>query len=644
MISIHCCCYKLEHLYRIVCFNSPKYEFLEYSNASFCIVMRGLDLRAQDPPSLSQHVSMQRPASHCIHQPFLAQIRDRQINKAAPPKKTPPATRRTGTSPPPTRAGQKDGKQMTPRRPATPTSDHHTPPVPRRTPQPAARPPSSDRAPAPPDPLHQIGPRHCHSPPQRETGRSWRSTSYMQTPASAYDVRPPLSLRIDRNAAPKPCHTPITIPIQEVKAGLDREVRLGVLEKVPLVTWGQSTLLVTFPPGQCHPTTDKENDLRCMEWLSLRGPSSSWGQALHPTGITLPSGDGTDTSQPRKATSPRETATHRGTTPSSQQNQVHRWCPAVGRWHRGLLPSGSGVAAHLCHEGLNPEKFARFTVTPTEVRPADKFTAAINHPNRHYWHQGLVNQISYTFAMTLPFRDLLKPSFPLPMLTVALATSKQHIWTGVEIFDKGRPTCMATDWSKDGIGFWLTQKHCQCPSRDPFCCRDGWRVTLVGSMRQNLDTPRWKGRPWPLPMRSTEPGTSYSGAGRQAAHRREHRPRGYPEVLKSAKALLNCPCPDTRMSPAMYLFGRPIRDLQPTLPTWLQQPTQDGTTEHTRQTALKKRQSLGKNQHTKGLSPLKRGDRVLVQNQTGHHPTKWDSTGVMVEVMQYQSGWTATAD
>ena len=43
---------------------------------------------------------------------------------------------------------------------------------------------------------------------------------------------PPLSLTIDPNATPKPCHTPITVPIHwqdEVKAGLDRDVRLGVL-------------------------------------------------------------------------------------------------------------------------------------------------------------------------------------------------------------------------------------------------------------------------------------------------------------------------------------------------------------------------------------------------------------------------------
>jgi len=62
-------------------------------------------------------------------------------------------------------------------------------------------------------------------------------------------------------------------------------------------------------------------------------------------------------------------------------------------------------------------------------------------------------------------------------------------------------------------------------------------------------------------------------------------------TLKSAffKALLtykNCQCSDTRMSPAMCLFGRPIRDLLPTLSIQLKQPTQDSTTWHARQIAL----------------------------------------------------------
>ena len=57
----------------------------------------------------------------------------------------------------------------------------------------------------------------------------------------------------------------------------------------------------------------------------------------------------------------------------------------------------------------------------------------------------------------------------------------ERIKEGVRIFDKDRPTCLATDWSKDGIGYWLFQKHCQCPSQEIFCCQTGWKVTLVGS-------------------------------------------------------------------------------------------------------------------------------------------------------------------
>ncbi len=49
------------------------------------------------------------------------------------------------------------------------------------------------------------------------------------------------------------------------------------------------------------------------------------------------------------------------------------------------------------------------------------------------------------------------------------------------IYDKSKPTCLATDWSKTGIGYWLFQKHCQCPSQDLFCCHSGWKITLVGS-------------------------------------------------------------------------------------------------------------------------------------------------------------------
>ena len=57
----------------------------------------------------------------------------------------------------------------------------------------------------------------------------------------------------------------------------------------------------------------------------------------------------------------------------------------------------------------------------------------------------------------------------------------KEIERGVRIFDKTKPTCLATDWSKEGIGFWLFQKHCRCSPIRPFCCKDGWKITLVGS-------------------------------------------------------------------------------------------------------------------------------------------------------------------
>ena len=50
-----------------------------------------------------------------------------------------------------------------------------------------------------------------------------------------------------------------------------------------------------------------------------------------------------------------------------------------------------------------------------------------------------------------------------------------------EIFDQIRPTCIATDWSQEGRGYWLSQKHCDGADARPFCCKSGWKVILIGS-------------------------------------------------------------------------------------------------------------------------------------------------------------------
>ena len=51
------------------------------------------------------------------------------------------------------------------------------------------------------------------------------------------------------------------------------------------------------------------------------------------------------------------------------------------------------------------------------------------------------------------------------------------------MFEVDRYTCLATDWSKTGLGFFLLQKHCQCSSIDkaPHCGVDHWQLVFAGS-------------------------------------------------------------------------------------------------------------------------------------------------------------------
>lgn len=55
---------------------------------------------------------------------------------------------------------------------------------------------------------------------------------------------------------------------------------------------------------------------------------------------------------------------------------------------------------------------------------------------------------------------------------------------GVRTFEPQRP--QTTDWSKTGIGFDLTQKHCDCqgPSK-PDCGDDHWKLVFAGSRFTN---------------------------------------------------------------------------------------------------------------------------------------------------------------
>ena len=104
---------------------------------------------------------------------------------------------------------------------------------------------------------------------------------------------------------------------------------------------------------------------------------------------------------------------------------------------------------------------------------------------------GLVNQAAYSFSKTeamSPFRELLKKNSKFTWnqdMETAFKEAKQQIareiTKGIKIFEKHRTTCLATDWSRTGVGAWLLQKHCSCNSKKPFCCPNGWQVTLFTS-------------------------------------------------------------------------------------------------------------------------------------------------------------------
>ena len=73
---------------------------------------------------------------------------------------------------------------------------------------------------------------------------------------------PPLQLKIDPGAQPIACHTPVPVPLHwqdAVKAGLDQDVRLGIIEPVPVgepVTWYHRMVVCAKKNGKPRRTVD----------------------------------------------------------------------------------------------------------------------------------------------------------------------------------------------------------------------------------------------------------------------------------------------------------------------------------------------------------------------------------------------------
>ena len=102
-----------------------------------------------------------------------------------------------------------------------------------------------------------------------------------------------------------------------------------------------------------------------------------------------------------------------------------------------------------------------------------------------------MNQVSHYAQLRdclSPFRKFLSPQVKFEWddtLRNSFEESKhlivEAIKEGVKIYDITKKTCLTSDFSKSGIGYLLTQKHCPCDERRRRCCKDGWPITLAGS-------------------------------------------------------------------------------------------------------------------------------------------------------------------
>ena len=111
-------------------------------------------------------------------------------------------------------------------------------------------------------------------------------------------------------------------------------------------------------------------------------------------------------------------------------------------------------------------------------------------------------------------------------------------------------------------------------------------------------------------------------------------------MVRSLLTQRNTPDSGCKISPAQILFGRPLRDTLPYIEKDIMTFNNPRINDNWRKAWGLKEEAL-KTRYVKSLEnlkehskppPLRHGDHVLLQNQSGRFPKKWDRSGIVVEI------------
>ena len=354
---------------------------------------------------------------------------------------------------------------------------------------------------------------------------------------------PPLKLHLDPQAKPVAVHVPAVVPIHwqvPVKAGLDRDCRLGVLERVPVNTparWQHRMMVVAKHNGEPRRTVDFRNLNKftprqthhtqspwCIACSIPEGVYKTCFDAWHGyhslelaeedrelTTFITPYGRYRYLTLPQGVLSAGDAYTDRMDRLFEDFERTNRCIDDTAIWDESIEQQFFRTCQFLdrcANNGiiLNASKFQfaqeeldylGFRVTMTGVQPQQEFIDNIlSFPTPkcltdiRSWF-GAVAQISYAYSTCndmLPFKHLLSSKVPFSWsadLDKAFEASKREIVRqcreGVRSFNPSLPTCLATDWSKVAMGLWLCQKRCSCDNGKPGCCPKGWQTVYVSS-------------------------------------------------------------------------------------------------------------------------------------------------------------------